>query len=257
MIWNVYITGTISRSIHDILDINDHQVQCETFNSPKSLRIDALGEPILYGNSMDREGSDVNIFTLPKLNMEPEHFPIRKGKNIFQTSFFGFHVSFRVSMNWGFPKPWSTFVLNNGLWIFVEGNPIPRPQKVPTVTVRQDPIYEYLPRRGLDSDTYGRLKLIWMTPRPLMNMFLPRMSMQIVGAFFWGMCIWMNFQHVRPQMCPWQNFYRCIGFVSSCDFPNFTSRKKGPFLRHANMGVFSFIWWSKIATFTRPGGLTD
>lgn len=60
------------------------------------------------------------------------------------------------------------------------------PKKIPTVTVRQDPIYEYLPRRGLDSDTYGRLKFTWMTPRPPMNMFLPRMSMQIVGAFFWG-----------------------------------------------------------------------
>ena len=67
------ITGTISRSMHDILDINDHHVQWETFNSPKSLKIDALGEPILYGNSVDREGPAVNIFTLPKFNMEPEN----------------------------------------------------------------------------------------------------------------------------------------------------------------------------------------
>ena len=130
-------------------------------------------------------------------------FPLEKEKNIFQTSIFGFHVSFRVSMNWGVAKTLVHILFKNMVhWFLLKGTLFPD-QKFPTVTVRQDPIYEYHLIRGLDSDTYGRLKFIWMTPCPPMNMFLPRLSMQIVGAWFGGMCIWMNFQHVRPQMCPW------------------------------------------------------
>ncbi len=52
-----------------------------------------------------------------KISMEPKNYPIEKDKIIFQTSIFGFHVSFRGSIVERNPKFWILEAVSVRMWM--------------------------------------------------------------------------------------------------------------------------------------------